>query len=157
MPQKYSLTYLFIYSTRYEIQDTFSLFQVPTHQPKDLSATCLHLCLLLEEGNGCCQRPYPREARPQLRRTLQNHVMAKEMHLPPRDTRRTKVAPSMERQAPTKVLPVEMIAWRATFLIFQFTLVNFFSTILFEHLCFFSPKGRSFLQRTIFLRINDLP
>ena len=30
----------------------------------------------------------------------------------------------MERQAPTKVLPVEMIAWRATFLIFQFTLVD---------------------------------
>ena len=62
-----------------------------------------------KEGDGRCQKPYSWEAQTQLGRTLQNHVMAEERHLPPRDTWQTKVALSMERRAPMKVLPVEMI------------------------------------------------
>ena len=33
--------------------------------------------------------------------------MTKEKHIPPRDTRQAKAPPSMEHQAPKKVLPVE--------------------------------------------------
>ena len=33
--------------------------------------------------------------------------MAKERHIPPRDTRWAKATPSMEHRAPEKVLPVE--------------------------------------------------
>ena len=78
-----------------------------------------------KEGDGHCQRPYPWEAQLQLGSTLQNHVVAEERHLPPRDTWRTKVTPSMERRAPTKVLLVGMMAWGVTLIIFQFALVNF--------------------------------
>ena len=76
--------------------------------------------------------------------------MVKEMHLPPRNTRRTEVTPSMEHQAPTEVLPVEMIMWRATLFVcsllslilatllrLQFTLVNFATNT-------FKPKRRVF-------------
>ena len=83
------------------------------------------------------------EARPQLGRTLQNHIMAEERHLLPRDTRRTKVVPSMERQAPTKVLLVEMIVWSNTPQ-FSSLLQIIFSTILFKYLYILSLKGRSF-------------
>jgi len=58
-------------------------------------------------------------------RTLQDYVMAEERHLPFKDTRQMETAPSMEHRAPTKVQPVELIAWKATFFIFQFILVNF--------------------------------
>ena len=47
------------------------------------------------------------EARPQLGRTLPNHVMAKEGHLPPGDDRRTEAAASMEPRALAEVLPVK--------------------------------------------------
>ena len=76
--------------------------------------------------------------------------MVKEMHLPPRNTRRTEVTPSMEHEAPTEVLPVEMIMWRATLFVcsllslilatllrLQFTLVNFATNT-------FKPKRRVF-------------
>ena len=103
---------------------------------------------LVLRKDGRCQRPYPWEARPQLGRTLQNHVMVKEMHLPPRNTRRTEVTPSMEHQAPTEVLPVELTARKATLFIFQFTLVDFSNTPQFFSLTLlifatklFKPKG----------------
>ena len=48
-----------------------------------------------------------------------NYVMAEERHLPPRDVRRTKIAPSMERRAPTEVLPVELTAGKATLFVFS--------------------------------------
>ena len=60
-------------------------------------------------GNGSCQRSFTRKARPQLGRTLQDHVMAEERHLPPRDARRTEVSAPMERGAPPEILPVEIM------------------------------------------------
>ena len=50
-----------------------------------------------------------RDTRPQLRRTLPNHVVTEEGHLPPRDDRRTEAATSMEHQALVEVLPVKRI------------------------------------------------
>ena len=35
--------------------------------------------------------------------------MAEEGHLPPRDTGRTKTSAPMEHEAPSKILPVEMM------------------------------------------------
>ena len=60
-------------------------------------------------GNGSCQRSFTRKARPQLGRTLQDHVMAEEGHLPPRDNGRTEGSASMEHRTPSEILLVEMI------------------------------------------------
>ena len=60
-----------------------------------------------KESNGCQQRSYPREAWPKLGRTLQNYVVAKERHIPPRDTRWAKATPSMKHRASKKILSVE--------------------------------------------------
>ena len=48
-----------------------------------------------------------REARNQLGRTLHNHFMANERHLPPRDARQAEVVPPMEHGAPEKILLVD--------------------------------------------------
>ena len=61
------------------------------------------------EGNGHCQRSFARKARPQLERTLQDHVMAEEGHLPPQDAGRMETSAPMEHEAPSKILPVEMM------------------------------------------------
>ena len=49
--------------------------------------------------------------------------MAEERHLPSRDTRRMEAASSMEYRAPTEVLLVELIKWKATLSNLQFTLI----------------------------------
>ena len=58
------------------------------------------------EGDGYYQRLIARKARPQLGRTLQDHIMAMEGNLPPRDSRRAKATTPMKRGTPTEVLPV---------------------------------------------------
>ena len=45
--------------------------------------------------------------------------MAEERHLPPGGAGRMEIAPSMERQAPTEVLPVELIGEKATPFVFS--------------------------------------
>ena len=60
-------------------------------------------------GNGSCQRSFTRKARPQLGRTLQDHVMAEEGHLPPRDAGRTETSTPIEHGAPSEILSVEVM------------------------------------------------
>ena len=86
----------------------------------------------LEEGDRCYKRSHPREARTQLGRTLQNHFVAQERHLSPGDTRRTKVATSMEHRAPKEILPVDegmQTTPHFQFISFQLYLL---STVLFS-------------------------
>ena len=67
-----------------------------------------------KESHECYKKPYPKEAQPQLGRTLPNHDMTEEGHLSPGDVRQTKAAISMEHRALTEVLPIEMTTWRMT-------------------------------------------
>ena len=101
--------------------------------------------LVLRKAMGTAK---PKGARSQLGGALQDYIMAEERHLPPRDTRRMEVAPSVEHWAPTEVLPVELTARKATLFIFQFTLVDFSNTPQFFSLTLlifatklFKPKG----------------
>ena len=72
--------------------------------------------------------------------------MAKKRHLPLRDTRRTEATPFVEHRAPTEVLPVEIIAWRATF--FIFSLLQLILATQFFNLSrlLFKPKGQDFKE-----------
>ena len=49
------------------------------------------------------------KTQPQLGRTLQDRIMAKEEDLPPQDNGRTKATAPLEHGASTEILPVEKI------------------------------------------------
>ena len=71
-----------------------------------------------KEIYGRYKRPHTREAQPQLGKTLPNHIMAEEGHLPPGDDRRTEAATSMEHRVLAKVLPVKRMTRRSNTLLF---------------------------------------
>ena len=104
-----------------------------------------------KESHGYCQRPHSREAWPQLGRTLPNHVMANEEHLPPGDVRWTEAATFMEHRALTEVLPIKKTTWRTTPLFIYSSpkkilviLLNFIIYFSFCNITFFpfKPKGQ---------------
>ena len=104
-----------------------------------------------QEGHGHCQRPHPREARPQLGRTILDHVMAKEGNLQPGDVRWIEAATFMEYRALTEVLPIMKMTQRTTppFIYSSpkkilVILLNFIIYFSFYDITFFpfKPKGQ---------------
>ena len=98
------------------------------------------------EGNRSYQRSFTRKTQPQLGRTLQDHVMVEEGHLPPRDAGRTKTSTPIEHRASSEILPVEVMDGDVSLFhsLFNFTTTSFlfgqvFATIIFSTP--FKPKG----------------
>ena len=66
--------------------------------------------LVLRKVMGAAKDPSQgRKAWTKLGRALQDHVLAKEGHLPPRNTGRTETSASMEHGTPSEILPIEMM------------------------------------------------
>jgi len=65
--------------------------------------------LVLRKVMGAAKDPTQGKLGPNWEGLYKDYVVAEERHLPPRDTRRTEVAPSTEHRAPTEVLPVKLM------------------------------------------------
>ena len=79
------------------------------------------------EGNRSYQRSFTRKAQPQLGKTLQDHVMVEEGHLPPRDAGRTKTSTPIEHRASSEILPVDVMDGDVSLFhsLFNFTTTSF--------------------------------